>query len=109
VGPSKASAILAYRQRRPFRTVDELVRIKGIGRRMVRRLRAHLAVAGPTTATAADPGAAPPATPVKPAPKPARSPSPTRPPAQRPLHAPGRGPVDRRLLHVGASPCLGAR
>jgi competence protein ComEA len=53
VGPAKAVAILAYRKRRPFRTVDELVRIKGLGRKMVRRLRPHLAVAGPTTATAA--------------------------------------------------------
>ncbi len=53
VGPAKAGAIVIYRNRRPFRTVDELVRIKGIGRKMVRRLRPHLAVAGPTTATAA--------------------------------------------------------
>ena len=52
VGPAKAGAIVTYRARRPFRTVDELVRIKGIGRKMVRRLRPHLAVAGPTTATA---------------------------------------------------------
>ena len=52
IGPAKAVAILAYRKRRPFRTVDELVRIKGLGRKMVRRLRPHLAVAGPTTAAA---------------------------------------------------------
>src|SRR4029079_12387710 len=51
VGPSKAAQIVAYRKRHPFRTVDELVRIRGIGRKMVRRLRVHLAVAGPTTAT----------------------------------------------------------
>ena len=50
VGPAKAAEIAAYRKKRPFRTVDELVRIKGIGRKMVRRLRVHLAVAGPTTA-----------------------------------------------------------
>jgi hypothetical protein len=50
IGPAKAQSILAYRKRRPFRTVDELVRIKGIGRRMVRQLRPHLAVTGPTTA-----------------------------------------------------------
>ncbi|MFL5306211.1 MAG: ComEA family DNA-binding protein [Polyangia bacterium] len=53
VGPAKGDAIVAYRTRRPFRTVDELVRIKGIGRKMVRRLRPHLAVSGPTTAAAA--------------------------------------------------------
>ena len=52
IGPSKAQAILAYRKRHPFRTVDELVRIKGIGRKMVRALRPHLAIGGPTTAVA---------------------------------------------------------
>ena len=50
IGPAKARGIVAYRLRRPFRTVDELVRVKGIGRRMVREIRPHLAVAGPSTA-----------------------------------------------------------
>jgi competence protein ComEA len=50
IGPAKARGIEAYRLRRPFRTVDELVRVKGIGRRMVREIRSHLAVAGPSTA-----------------------------------------------------------
>ena len=71
VGPAKAAAILIYRKRRPFRTVDELVRIKGIGRKMVRRLRVHLAVAGPTTAT----GVVVPAT-MAPPPPPPRPPPP---------------------------------
>jgi competence protein ComEA len=52
IGPAKVRSILIYRQRRPFRTVDELVRIKGIGRKMVRWLRVHLAISGPTTARA---------------------------------------------------------
>jgi competence protein ComEA len=52
IGPAKVRSILIYRQRRPFRTVDELVRIQGIGRKMVRRLRVHLAISGPTTARA---------------------------------------------------------
>ena len=52
IGPSKARGIVAYRERRSFRTVDELVRVKGIGRRMVRELRSHLAVTGPSTARA---------------------------------------------------------
>jgi competence protein ComEA len=51
IGPAKVGSILAYRKRRPFRTVDELVRIRGIGRKQVRALRPHLAVTGPTTAT----------------------------------------------------------
>jgi competence protein ComEA len=68
IGPAKAQSIVAYRKRRPFRTVDELVRIKGIGRRMVRQLRPHLAVGGPTTAVAAS-GAAPAPPPPPPAPR----------------------------------------
>ena len=50
IGPAKVRTILAYRSLHPFRTVDELVRIKGIGRKMLKRLRAHLTVSGPTTA-----------------------------------------------------------
>ncbi|HEY7376459.1 MAG TPA: helix-hairpin-helix domain-containing protein [Polyangia bacterium] len=102
IGPAKAAQIVAYRRRHPFRTVDELVRIKGIGRKMVRRLRAHLAVAGPTTAAGivVAPGAvSPPAPPAPPPAPPARArpaasparpsgvgpPAPVRPPlAQRP-------------------------
>lgn len=57
VGAAKAERIVVYRARHPFRTVDELVRIKGIGRRMVRTLRPHLAVAGPSTVRASPRGA----------------------------------------------------
>jgi competence ComEA-like helix-hairpin-helix protein len=84
VGPAKAAQIVAYRRRRPFRTIDELVRIRGIGRKMVRALRTHLAVTGPTTATAATgppPTAAPPPTPaVRPG-----APSAARPICPRPI------------------------
>lgn len=48
IGPAKVRAIVEYRRARPFRTVDELVRIKGIGRKMLRKLRPHLTVNGPT-------------------------------------------------------------
>ena len=50
VGPARIRNILAYRRAHPFRTVDELARIKGIGRKTVRRWRQHLAVGGPSTA-----------------------------------------------------------
>jgi len=76
VGPAKAAQIAAYRQRHPFRTVDELVRIRGIGRKMVRRLRVHLAVSGPTTATGLIAPAAVPAPPPAPPPRPACVPRP---------------------------------
>jgi competence protein ComEA len=111
VGPAKAGAIVTYRTRRPFRTVDELVRIKGIGRKMVRRLRPHLAVAGPTTATAAE---AKPNVPVQPAPsRPVLPVHPTgapRCPPLRPLlrapHVIGR---DHRAERPFPAPCLGPR
>jgi competence protein ComEA len=100
LGPAKIERILVYRRKRPFRTVDELVRIKGVGRRMVRALRPHLAVSGPTTATAirseprsaaaalaalskADAAARPPLTTAMPA----------RAPPRAPAAAPGAHPV----------------
>jgi|SRR6185369_15316203 competence protein ComEA len=83
IGPAKAAQIVAYRRRHPFRTVDELVRIKGIGRKMVRRWRVHLAVSGPTTATGT--GAAPVgAAPAAPLPPPRPPPPPSRPLCVRP-------------------------
>jgi competence protein ComEA len=110
VGPAKAAAILAYRRRRPFRPVDELVRIKGIGRKMVRRLRPHLSIAGPTTAAVA-PSQAPVAPPASPGPPPpARAIAlhcpPPRPPL-RPLRTSGRerAPPPRPF----SAPCLGPR
>jgi competence ComEA-like helix-hairpin-helix protein len=72
IGPARIRNILAYRHKHPFRTVEELARIKGIGRKMVRHLRIHLAVNGPTTAqkiirspspVVAPPAPAPPARP----------------------------------------------
>lgn len=71
IGPAKVRGILEYRRIRPFRTVEELARVKGIGRKMVRRLRAHLTVTGPTTAHAG-PAPAP-----APAPVPMAAPAPT--------------------------------
>jgi competence protein ComEA len=57
IGPSRARAILALRQRlTKFRAVEDLLRIKGIGRKMLRRLRPSVVVDRP----AVDPRAAPP-------------------------------------------------
>jgi competence ComEA-like helix-hairpin-helix protein len=116
VGPAKAAAILTYRKRRPFRTVDELVRIKGIGRKMVRRLRVHLAIAGPTTATAAADN--PPVIAPGPAPKPApHAPPPAAHPARPPLCSPPRALArparapsrEHRALRPFSAPCLAPR
>jgi competence protein ComEA len=50
IGPSKAAAIIAFRERgRRFRRVEDLLRVRGIGRATFRRLRPMLTVQGPTT------------------------------------------------------------
>jgi len=52
VGPSRAQAIIEQRQRRPFARVEELMRVRGIGRSTFRSLRPHLTVEGATRAPA---------------------------------------------------------
>jgi competence protein ComEA len=43
VGPKTAAAIVAYRGKHgPFKTVDELVKVKGIGQKAVEKNRANL-------------------------------------------------------------------
>jgi competence protein ComEA len=110
VGPAKAGAIVTYRRRRPFRTIDELVRIKGIGRKMVRRLRPHLAVAGPTTATAAEakPTVPPPPALSKPAPPVHLTSAPRCPPPPL-IRAPRTTGRDHRAERPFPAPCLGPR
>ncbi len=49
IGPAKAKRILEQRAKRPFATSDQLMRVKGIGRKTWRRLKPNLAVAGQTT------------------------------------------------------------
>jgi competence protein ComEA len=50
VGPARAQAILALRaQLKRFSKVEQLLRVKGIGRATFRKLRPLLALEGPTT------------------------------------------------------------
>lgn len=63
VGPSRAEAVIATRKQKPFEKVEDIMRVKGIGRATFRKLRAHLAVTGTTTLKA--PGTAKPAKPTK--------------------------------------------
>ncbi|MBJ74772.1 MAG: DNA-binding protein [Sandaracinus sp.] len=48
IGPSKAQAILAYRERRPFRRVQDIMRVRGIGRGTYRQIRNRLTVTAPS-------------------------------------------------------------
>ena len=71
IGPAKAKLVIDYRSGHPFRTVEELARVKGIGPKTVRKLRPHLTVRGATTARQAG------ATPSPPSPTKAPSPPPS--------------------------------
>ena len=46
IGPVRAAAIVADRERRPFRDVSELQRVRGIGPVTLRRVRSWLVVEG---------------------------------------------------------------
>jgi competence protein ComEA len=54
IGPAKAQAILDHRKAHgPFKSVEELKDVKGIGAKRFEKLKPELAVTGPTTAKAA--------------------------------------------------------
>lgn len=44
IGPKKARAILEERERRPFRSVHDLKRVKGIGAKTIQRLAPHVTI-----------------------------------------------------------------
>jgi competence protein ComEA len=50
VGPSKARAIIKYRGKHQFKKIEEILRVKGIGRKSFKAMRPYLTVNGPTTA-----------------------------------------------------------
>lgn len=51
IGPSKADAIIAYRNKHRFVRKSQLLRVHGIGPKSLRKLRAMICVKGPTTMT----------------------------------------------------------
>ena len=55
VGPSTARALVHARDSLPFRSLDELVRVRGIGERTAERLRQHLTLASVPAVTAGRP------------------------------------------------------
>jgi competence protein ComEA len=48
VGPSKAGAIVAHRKQHPFKKLEDLMRVKGIGKKTFARLKPMLTLSGPT-------------------------------------------------------------
>ncbi len=49
VGKQAAERILAHREKRPFQRVEELVRVKGFGKKKFQKLQPYLTLTGPTT------------------------------------------------------------
>ncbi len=49
IGEKKAQTIVDYRKGHPLHKVEDLTRVKGIGKKTVARLRPYLTLAGPTT------------------------------------------------------------
>lgn len=52
VGKSKAEAIVTQRQSGPFKTTQDIEKVKGIGPKMFAKIGQYLTVEGPTTAKA---------------------------------------------------------
>ncbi len=54
IGSARAEAIVTRRQHRPFRRVEELRKIRGIGAKTYSRIRMYVTVEGKTTLRRAD-------------------------------------------------------
>jgi len=55
VGPKAVQAILAFREQHKFNRIEELVKVKGFGKKRFSKLKPYLTVAGETTIQAEKP------------------------------------------------------
>jgi competence protein ComEA len=51
IGPQKARSIVEHRHAHRFLKVDEITKVKGIGRKTLGKLRPYITLVGPTTLT----------------------------------------------------------
>ena len=49
VGKKAVDRILAHREKHPFKRVEELVKVKGFGRKKIQKLKPYLTLTGATT------------------------------------------------------------
>ena len=49
IGEAKAERIVTHRKAHPFKKVDDLVKVRGFGRKTLQKLRPYLTVSGPNT------------------------------------------------------------
>jgi competence protein ComEA len=66
VGMPAAQRILSHREKRPFQRVEELVKVKGFGKKKFEKLKPFLTLKGPTTLKAEKPSASKPSKKKKP-------------------------------------------
>ena len=52
VGKHSAGAIVAYREKAPFKAAHEIVKVKGVGEGTFKKIKTYLTIAGPTTIVA---------------------------------------------------------
>ena len=52
VGEKAAARIIEYRKKTPFTRPEEIVKVKGFGKKKWEKLKGHLTVSGPTNLTA---------------------------------------------------------
>jgi competence protein ComEA len=53
IGPKKAEAIVEYRKKTPFKSVEELDKVPGFGKATVEKVKGELTVSGASKKTAA--------------------------------------------------------
>jgi competence protein ComEA len=52
IGPTKAKAIIDYRAKTPFKSVDDLDKVKGFGKKSIDKIRKEISVSGATVPSA---------------------------------------------------------
>lgn len=57
VGAKAAQSIITHRQKRPFQRLEELVKVKGFGKKKFEKLKPYLTLTGQTTLKAERPAA----------------------------------------------------
>lgn len=50
IGKTRAEAIVAYRSTSPFKEPADLLKVKGIGKKILAQIETHVTTSGPTTA-----------------------------------------------------------
>ena len=51
IGPSKAQAVISFRSRHPFKKVEDIMKVKGIGRKTFLKLKPYLTVSAASSGT----------------------------------------------------------